>query len=230
MVSKIIQNTISVFEGIINFVKVIFVGAWQGAFNQVKYIFSSVFETIKNVIGNVKNVFSNIINFVKNVFTGNWSAAWQNIKNIFSNIISGLANIFKTPINWIINGINTFIRGINKIKIPDWVPGVGGKGFHINEIPKLKVGIDYVPEDDYPALLHKGERVLTKEENAEYMKNRTRKQKELQEEKIENNDNSSSIIFNITNFYNNRKQDIQALSEEMAFYASSKRKAKGATT
>lgn len=230
LVSKIIQNTISVFEGIINFVKVIFVGAWQGAFNQVKYIFSSVFETIKNVIGNVKNVFSNIINFVKNVFTGNWSAAWQNIKNIFSNIISGLANIFKTPINWIINGINTFIRGINKIKIPDWVPGVGGKGFHINEIPKLKVGIDYVPEDDYPALLHKGERVLTKEENAEYMKNRTRKQKELQEEKIENNDNSSSIIFNITNFYNNRKQDIQALSEEMAFYASSKRKAKGATT
>lgn len=230
LVSKIIQNTISVFEGIINFVKVIFVGAWQGAFNQVKYIFSSVFETIKNVIGNVKNVFSNIINFVKNVFTGNWSAAWQNIKNIFSNIISGLANIFKTPINWIINGINTFIRGINKIKIPDWVPGVGGKGFHINEIPKLKVGIDYVPEDDYPALLHKGERVLTKEENAEYMKNRTRKQKELQEEKIENNDNSSSIIFNITNFYNNRKQDIQALFEEMAFYASSKRKAKGATT
>ena len=230
LVSKIIQNTISVFEGIINFVKVIFVGAWQGAFNQVKYIFSSVFETIKNVIGNVKNVFSNIINFVKNVFTGNWSAAWQNIKNIFSNIISGLANIFKTPINWIINGINTFIRGINKIKIPDWVPGVGGKGFHINEIPKLKVGIDYVPEDDYPALLHKGERVLTKEENAEYMKNWTRKQKELQEEKIENNDNSSSIIFNITNFYNNRKQDIQALSEEMAFYASSKRKAKGATT
>ena len=230
LISKIIQNTISVFEGIINFVKVIFVGAWQGAFNQVKYIFSSVFETIKNVIGNVKNVFSNIINFVKNVFTGNWSAAWQNIKNIFSNIISGLANIFKTPINWIINGINTFIRGINKIKIPDWVPGVGGKGFHINEIPKLKVGIDYVPEDDYPALLHKGERVLTKEENAEYMKNRTRKQKELQEEKIENNDNSSSIIFNITNFYNNRKQDIQALSEEMAFYASSKRKAKGATT
>ena len=201
LVSKIIQNTISVFEGIINFVKVIFVGAWQGAFNQVKYIFSSVFETIKNVIGNVKNVFSNIINFVKNVFTGNWSAAWQNIKNIFSNIISGLANIFKTPINWIINGINTFIRGINKIKIPDWVPGVGGKGFHINEIPKLKVGIDYVPEDDYPALLHKGERVLTKEENAEYMKNRTRKQKELQEEKIENNDNSSSIIFNITTYY-----------------------------
>ena len=110
------------------------------------------------------------------------------------------------------------------------MPGVGGMGFHINELPKLKVGIDYVPEDDYPAILHKGERVLTKEENAEYMKNRVRKQEDLEEGRIENNDNSSNFILNITNFYNNRKQDIQSLSEEMAFYARSQRKAKGATT
>ena len=33
-----------------------------------------------------------------------------------------------------------FIRGINKIKIPDWVPLVGGKGFHISEIPALAQG------------------------------------------------------------------------------------------
>ena len=230
LISNIVQNTINVFKGIIDFIKNIFVGAWQGAFNTVKNVFSSVFNTIQNVINTVRNVFSNIIDFVKNVFAGNWSAAWQNVKNIFSNIISGIANIFKTPINWIISGINTFIRGLNRIKIPDWVPGVGGMGFHINELPKLKVGIDYVPEDDYPAILHKGERVLTKEENAEYMKNRVRKQEDLEEGRIENNDNSSNFVLNITNFYNNRKQDIQSLSEEMAFYARSQRKAKGATT
>ena len=62
------------------------------------------------------------------------------------------------------------------------------------------------------------------------MKNRVKKQQDSQNESIENNDNSSNLIVNITNFYNNRKQDIQALSEEMAFYATSKRKAKGATT
>ena len=229
LISNIVQNTINVFKGIIDFIKNIFVGAWQGAFNTVKNVFSSVFNTIQNVINTVRNVFSNIIDFVKNVFAGNWSAAWQNVKNIFSNIISGIANIFKTPINWIISGINTFIRGLNRIKIPDWVPGVGGMGFHINELPKLKVGIDYVPEDDYPAILHKGERVLTKEENAEYMKNRVRKQDDSQE-RIENNDNSSNIILNITNFFFFLKQDIQSLSEEMAFYARSQRKAKGATT
>ena len=74
----------------------------------------------------------------------------------------------------IINGINTFIRGLNKIQIPDWVPGVGGKGFHINELPRLKVGLDYVPEDDFPAVLHKGEAVLTREENETYRQAKSR--------------------------------------------------------
>ncbi len=226
-IGNIINNVKNIFSGIINFIKNTFVAAWQGAFNTVKNIFSTVFNTIQNVINNIKNIFSNIINFVKNVFAGNWSAAWQNIKNIFSNVISGIANIFKAPINLIINGINAFIRGINKIKIPDWVPGIGGMGFHINELPRLKVGIDYVPEDDYPAVLHKGERVLTKEENAEYMKNRSKGQNEHQSSNVQNNENNSFTV-KIENFYNNTKQDIQALSEEMAFYFYGKKRPKGA--
>lgn len=35
-------------------------------------------------------------------------------------------------------------------------------------IPGHKLGLDYVPKDNYVARLHKGERVLTKEENKEY--------------------------------------------------------------
>ena len=53
---------------------------------------------------------------------------------------------------------------MNKIKVPDWVPVVGGKGFNIPKIPRLKVGMDYVPSDRFPALLDEGEWVLTKEE------------------------------------------------------------------
>lgn len=129
----------------------------------------------------------------------------------------------------IIDGLNAFIGGLNHIKIPDWVPGVGGKGLNIPTIRKLKVGLDYVPEDDLPAILHKGEAVLTKEENAEYMKNRAKQQIVSEREVSENNDNSSNITLKITNFYNNRKQDIQGLAEEMAFYAKGQRKARGVT-
>jgi len=44
----------------------------------------------------------------------------------------------KKPLNWIIDGINYVIGGLNKIsiKIPKWVPGIGGKKFGVN-IPKI---------------------------------------------------------------------------------------------
>jgi hypothetical protein len=46
----------------------------------------------------------------------------------------------KVPLNTAISGINKFLGGINKIKIPDWVPGVGGKSIEIPMIPKLARG------------------------------------------------------------------------------------------
>ena len=87
---------------------------------------------------------------------------------IFSNIFGGIANLAKTPINGIIDKINGFLSGLNGIKIPDWVPGVGGMGFSIPMIPRLKKGIKFVPSDYYPAYLDYGERVLTQAENARY--------------------------------------------------------------
>ena len=156
------------------------------------------------------------------------SGAWENVKSIFSNIASGLGNIFKTPINFIIGAINTFIRGLNKIKIPDWVPGVGGFGIHIKEIPKLKVGIDYVPKDDFPAILHKGERVLTKEENTQYNKNLQKPAEETKRSKENTNkDNSIQLTIKIDKFINNTKEDIQELGEELAFILKKKLAAKG---
>lgn len=121
-----------------------------------------------DVINTFLPVIENIIDFITNVFTGNWKAAWENIKNIFFGIVESLKTIFITPINWIIDKLNKFIQYVNKIQIPDWVPGLGGKGLNIPQIPKLAVGIDYVPTDNYPAILHKGEQVLTAREAFEY--------------------------------------------------------------
>lgn len=135
-------------------------------------VFSGALEGIKKQISLVVDNFKNIISFIKNVFTGDWKAAWENVKNIFKNIASGLGNIFKSPINFIIDVINGFIKGLNKIQIPDWVPAVGGKGLNIPLLKKLRVGLDYVPYDDMPALLHKGETVLDKEDAEEYRQNK----------------------------------------------------------
>lgn len=83
---------------------------------------------------------SNLIDFIKNVFAGNWSAAWDNVVGMFQSYWEYLKAIFKAPINFIIDGINMLIGGLNKLKIPDWVPGIGGKGINIPLIPKLATG------------------------------------------------------------------------------------------
>ena len=232
LINTVLPPIISLFSEIINFI----LPPLQTALSMVAEVlggaFKAAFDAIQPILDNVIGIFQNIIDFIKNVFTGNWQGAWENIRNIFRNIAEGLGNIFKAPINFIIGIINGFIRALNHIKIPDWVPGIGGFGINIPEIPKLKVGIDSVPEDDFLALLHKGERVLTKEENAEYNKNLGKPQTSvIQEEKKEPNVvNEGNIILNIKNFYNNSKEDIQTLAETLAFYYKNKKLAKGGAT
>lgn len=131
-------------------------------------IAQTVIPYLIEVINTFLPVIENIIDFISNVFAGNWKGAWDNIVNIFTGIWETMKSIFIAPINWIIDKLNQFIDWVNKIQIPEWVPEIGGKGLDIPHIPQLKVGIDYVPYDNYPALLHQGEQVLTAEEAFRY--------------------------------------------------------------
>lgn len=101
---------------------------------------NAAFGLIMNGVNTIKGIFSGLITFVSGVFTGNWRKAWSGVSKIFSSIWEGIKGAFKIPINWIIDGINSFIRGLNKLKIPDWVPGVGGYGIRISTIPRLYEG------------------------------------------------------------------------------------------
>lgn len=100
----------------------------------------NVFALISDIIGSLIQILKGVIDFVVGVFTGDWKRVWNGIVSIFKGIIDGLIGIFKYPLNQIIDAINTFTRGLNNIKIPDWVPGVGGKGLNIPRIQKLASG------------------------------------------------------------------------------------------
>lgn len=166
---EIIKSIFSVVAGwfdknVIQPVKNFFTGMWDGLKNGAK-----------NAWNGITSVFSNVTNWFKDKF----SAAWQAVKNVFSTggkvfdgIKDGIVSVFKTVVNAIIGGINKVIsvpfnaingilKTIKNIEIVgirpfDWV-----QTFTVPQIPKLSTGLNFVPYDEYPAFLHRGEAVLT---------------------------------------------------------------------
>ncbi|MBC5640206.1 MULTISPECIES: phage tail tape measure protein [Clostridia] len=103
----------------------------------------NVWDTVTGVVKGASQVLQGIFQTLTGLLTGNWEKCWQGISNIVSGVWQGITSFVKGGINAIISSINMFIRGINKIKVPDFVPGLGGKGFNISEIPMLAKGTDY---------------------------------------------------------------------------------------
>lgn len=113
---------------------------WKNVFETVKNVVKAFRDYMGPIINSLQVVFLGLTSFISGVFSHNWRRAWFGVRQIFESITSGLVNIFKAPLNFMIDGINKFLSSISKIKIPDWVPGVGGKGFSIPRIPRLAKG------------------------------------------------------------------------------------------
>lgn len=168
VISNALIPLVSALDPIISVITSLLMPCLRGLLTVFHTVFDGIVSTISEKVGSIADTLNNLIDFVANIFTGNWEGAWNNIKNILGNIVSGFTDIVKAPINGMISLLNGFIKAINRIKIPSWVPGVGGKGINIPTIPRLKIGMDYVPSDFFPAFLDEGEAVLTKQENQLY--------------------------------------------------------------
>lgn len=146
-------------EGVMTIITTIW-NAIQSAMDFIISIFTTVFNFIWGIISGVINsiisAFQKVANVVKSVFTS--------VKNAISSLFSGVANILKAPINGLITLVNKVIKGLNKIKMPDWVPAIGGKGINIPLIPKLATGTNYIAREGL-AYLHEGEAVVPKKYN-----------------------------------------------------------------
>ena len=152
IVQNYVNFWITVWSTIFNVVSTVLTTIW----NTIQSVFNFIWGIISGVINSIISAFRNVANIVKSVFTS--------VKNAISNLFSGVVNIIKAPINGLIGLINGVIKGLNKIKMPDWVPAIGGKGINIPLIPKLATGTNYVAGEGL-AYLHEGEAVVPKKYN-----------------------------------------------------------------
>lgn len=163
IITQIIDTVLPVFISLLNTVIPIFQNIIQAilpvlsqllqalipVIQLVAEIFASVLgsalQSIANIVSNVMQIFQGLIDFITGVFTGNWSQAWEGIKSIFSGAVGGLGEIIKAPLRAVVSAVNTVIGGLNKLKVPDWVPGLGGKGINIPLIPGFAKGTERTP-------------------------------------------------------------------------------------
>lgn len=134
-------------EKITSYLKETFGPVVEEIFNFAGEFIVGTFDTIGVAIDALLAMFEGIISFLSGVFKTDWESVWNGCKEFAGTAFSGLADMVKVPINAVISIVNGAISKINSIHftVPEWVPGIGGKGWeglNIPQIPTLAKGTD----------------------------------------------------------------------------------------
>lgn len=108
-------------------------GIWNFLCENLAPVFESTFDAIAQILSGALDILTGLFDVFAGLFTGNWEQMWEGCKEIVGGVWDAIAGIVKGGINGIINGINAFIRGVNKIQID-------GFGVNIPTIPLLAKG------------------------------------------------------------------------------------------
>ena len=108
VVKNIVQTAMNIIENVIKLVSSIIKGDWQGAWEAIKGLASSVWNGIKNIINSGINAVKNIINAILQVIRNLWNGAWNGI----SSFLSSIWGTMKSSVSNGINGIVDFFRNM----------------------------------------------------------------------------------------------------------------------
>ena len=136
------NNLKPAFEAIGDFIENILAPLFKFVFETtIAPVVENAFSTISDLWNNsLKPVLQGIIDFIGGVFSGDISKAFSGLVDAIGGLWEGLVTLIKSPLNSVIGVLNSFLGKINRLEIPEWVPGIGGKGLDIPLIPELERG------------------------------------------------------------------------------------------
>lgn len=107
---------------------------------KVAAIATAIANKVRSTIERIKTILYTIVTFVGGKLRAGWDAAWGGFKRIVSNISSSIQRIFGGAIDKVVGKVNEFVRKINSISLPSWLPGIGGAHLNIPSIPGRAIG------------------------------------------------------------------------------------------
>jgi len=117
--------------------------------------FDSASSTITTIVETIKSVFQGLFDAVSTIFGG--------ISSAVSTAIGTVTSVISGAIDAISGFVDKVGGAISKAK--EFVGGIGGK---VKSALGFAYGKDRVPYDNYPAILHAGEKVLTRNQADQY--------------------------------------------------------------
>lgn len=141
---QMIEGIVKVVTGVIDLVSALWHGDWARAWEAMKQIAEG---TLDIFIGNLKRMFGNIPEIILGLATDLFNAGLNMAGQIIDGVRRGLENFSV------------------KVGFDSGIPGVPGISKTIRPFSFLKEGLDFVPYDNFPAMLHRGERVVPAHEN-----------------------------------------------------------------
>lgn len=103
----------NIFQPFLNFIRGVFEAEWDLSFKVSQRTLNTFFAAVKRIWNDIKQIFTGIIEFITGVFSWNWEQAWNGIKDIFGGIFDSLVTLAKTPLNMVIDIINSLMEKIN---------------------------------------------------------------------------------------------------------------------
>lgn len=116
-----------ILDGFIEFIKGVFSGNWEQAWNGISQMFSSWFSGIVNTA-------KSFLNIIKNIVVSVAVTVGSTIADIFKSIVNGVLNAIESVLNTPIKTVNKLIGVINK------VPGINLGTLPTFKLPRMAKG------------------------------------------------------------------------------------------
>lgn len=107
---------------------------------KVASIATAIADKVRSTVERIKTILYEIVTFVGGKLRAGWDAAWGGFKRIVSNVSSSIQRVFGGAIDKVVGKVNEFVRKINSISLPSWLPGIGGAHLNIPTIPGRAIG------------------------------------------------------------------------------------------
>lgn len=166
------KNVISPITNTVNSFKDKAISVFNTIWNKITSVFGKVGSWFKGKFQDAYNGITSIFSKLSSFFSGIWSKISSTFSSLGTKIGDAIGGAVKSGINRIISFIESTINNaiglINgAIGLINKLPGVSVGKLSKLSLPRLATGTNYVPYDEMPAILHKGEQVVPEKYNPE---------------------------------------------------------------